>query len=171
MRFPIRKIALLGIFSSIGIITGYIESLLVLPVSIPGVKIGISNCITIILLYLLGPWEALFVLMIRVVLSGALFGSLFSILYSLSGALVSYIIMRILYKCDKLSVYGVSAIGGVFHNIGQLLMAVILVSSIDILYYLPILILAGLIAGVIVGLVSAFVMKRIRLMFIKGDIL
>lgn len=161
MRLPTKNITTLGIMASIGILLGYIESFISLPIRVPGIKLGLSNCITVLVLYLFGPIEAFVVLLVRVLLSGFLFGSGFSIIYSLVGGLFSFFIMFLLYKSDKISIIGLSVLGGVSHNFAQLLLATIVVRSMDALYYLPILIISGIIAGLIVGIVSINLYKRL----------
>lgn len=162
MQSHSKRVALLGILISIGLILGYIESLFILPIKIPGIKFGFSNIITIISFYMYGPIAAILVLVSRVLLSGLLFGNGISIIYSLSGAIFSYLAMLCIYKNSKVSIVGVSIVGGVTHNIGQLLIAMLAVENINILVYLPALIIAGVIAGLFVGIISREVLKRLK---------
>jgi len=165
MQLHSKKIAVLGLLSALGLILGYIESLITIPFRIPGMKLGLSNCITVILLYIYGPLEAVVVLVVRVLLSSLMFGNGFSLLYSISGALFSFLCMRLVYKWDKLSMVGVSILGGVSHNIAQLAVAMFLVRNCDIIAYLPYLIFAGIGAGLIVGFTAVFVSKRTGFLF------
>lgn len=157
-----RRTARLGVLVTLGILFGYIESLISIPIRIPGIKIGISNIVSVVSLYLLGPIDALVVSILRVLLSGILFGSGFSILYSISGAIISFLLMLLAYKLDIFSVIGVSVIGGVAHNIGQLLIACIVVKLPAIMGYTPWLIIFGVVAGLIVGAVSNIIINRLR---------
>lgn len=152
-----KRITYAALLIALGIIFGYIEFLFPLPVGIPGVKLGLSNVITVVCLYLFDPIMALGVLIIRVVLSGMLFGNFFGILYSLAGALVSWFAMTSLKKFDVFSVIGVSVAGGVSHNIGQLIVACLVVSQLKIMFYLPVLLVSGVICGFIVGIVSRII--------------
>lgn len=167
MQLPVKKITFLGLFICIGLILGYLESLIVIPVGVPGVKLGISNIITVITLYLFGPIFSLITLFGRIFLSNLLFGSASSFIYSFSGAIVSFGGMFLLKKCSVFSVYGVSIMGGVLHNLAQLLVASLLVRVPYIFYYLPVLIIAGLAAGCFVGFVSQLLIKRLDRFFLN----
>ncbi len=164
-RFSIRQITSIGIMAAVGIVFGYIEFLLPLPIGIPGVKIGLSNIVTLISLFLLGIPESICILLIRVGLSGLLFGNTFALLYSAAGALVSFCAM-IIIKCTKrFTCVGISVIGGIMHNMGQLFVAAIVVKQIKIVYYLPVLFVAGLITGTIIGIVSAQIIPLVQRVF------
>lgn len=153
-----KKTVLLGFFLTLSMILSYIESVLPLSIGIPGIKLGLPNMAVVVLLYMYGAGEALTVNLLRIVLSGFLFGNLFSIIYSVSGALFGFAIMFFMKKIHYFSIAGVSIGGGVFHNIGQLLIAVLLTRSQAPLYYMPILIVAGAVTGFIIGLVSVRVL-------------
>lgn len=165
MQLHTKRMTLLASLSAIGILLGYLESFIVLPIRIPGIKLGLSNCITIIAIYLFGPVEGLIVLFVRVLLSGLLFGSLFSLIYSLSGALLSFVIMVAIYRNSRISCIGVSVVGGVSHNIAQLIAASVLLESGEIFVYLPVLIIAGVFAGFVVGIISKYLINRINNFF------
>lgn len=157
-----RKIAYLGVFTALAIIFAYVEFLIPINFGLPGIKLGIANVVTVLVIYLYGYKEAFLVSVARIVISAFLFTNAFSLFYSLAGFLVSFIIMIFLIKLDKFSIAGVSIAGGVFHNIGQLIVATIIVNQIKITYYAPILILSGVTTGLIVGLVSGFIYKRVE---------
>ena len=146
---------------ALALIAGYAESLIPVAIAIPGVKLGAANSVVLILLYMVGVKEAFIVNVSRVVLSGFLFGSMSSILYSLSGAVFSLFIMTLLKKTDRFSVSGVSSAGGVFHNIGQLAMAALVLESAAVWYYLPVLIISGSITGLLIGVLTGEIRKRI----------
>ena len=154
-----RRLALMGLLTSLGLIAGYIEFLIPIPLGIPGVKPGLANIVIVWALYTLTPVEALCVNMMRIFLSG--FGNLSMILYSLSGAVVSFLTMLLAKKSGAFSIYGVSMIGGVMHNVGQLFMAMLVLESVNLIYYGPVLLAAGVITGLLIGVVSAEVKKRI----------
>ena len=164
MQSRSKRIAYAGLLTTVGILFGYLENLIVIPIKIPGIKIGISNVVTVVSMYILGPSISLGVLIARVLLSALLFGSGISMLYSLSGALISFIFMYIVYRKDVFSIVGVSVIGGTTHNIAQLLVAVMMLYNGMLLYYIPALLLAGVGAGLIVGFLSKEVTKRLQYM-------
>ena len=157
----IKKTAFCGMILALALIAGYAESLIPVAVAIPGVKLGAANSVVLILLYMVGVKEAYIVNICRVVLSGFLFGSMSSILYSLSGAVLSLTVMTLLKKTDRFSISGVSSAGGVFHNIGQLTMAAIVLETTAVWYYMPILIISGSITGWLIGFLTEEIRKRI----------
>lgn len=156
-----KKAAFLGMFTALALVLGYLESLVPVVPMIPGIKLGLANIVTILVLYRLGWKEASVISLLRVGLSSVLFGNLSVFLYSITGAFLSLVTMILLKKTDKFSPVGVSAAGGVMHNTGQLLMAVLLIENQKILYYFPILAIAGVVSGVLIGLIGAFLHKRL----------
>ena len=137
-----NKTAFLGMMTCLALIFSYVESLIPIPIPIPGIKLGLANLLTVILLYAVGPWEAFAVNVVRVVLSGFLFGSLSAILYSLAGCAVSFLAMAALKKSGRFSAVGVSIAGGSAHNIGQILVAALVLDSVDLFFYAPVLLIA-----------------------------
>ena len=157
------KVAYFGVFTALALIFSYVESLIPIHMGIPGVKLGLANLIIVIALYKMSIKEAYILSVVRIVLAGFMFGNLFAILYSLAGGLLSLTIMCILKKMDKFSIYGVSLAGGVFHNIGQLVMAIIVLESVSIGYYFPVLLISGLVTGFVIGVIANEMIKRIKM--------
>lgn len=166
-----KKIAYVSLLVAIALIFSYVEILIPFNFGIPGVKLGLANVISIISIYLFGPYIALVIVVLRILLSGFLFGNLYSILYSLCGGILSIIVMSVIKKTNKFSIYGVSMCGGVFHNIGQLIVAMITVNQMKISYYGPILIVSGMIMGLLVGFLSNQVLIRLKHMFDSDKII
>lgn len=162
MRLSGKKIAFCGLTLALSLIAGYAESLVLLTAAIPGMKLGAGNSVIVFLLYTVGAKDALLVNICRVFLSGFFFGNLTTILYSLSGALLSLLVMALLKKTDRLSIGGVSMAGGVFHNIGQLLVAYFILETGAVWYYFPVLIVSGTITGFVIGWLAGEICKRIR---------
>lgn len=156
-----ERIARLGLLTALALIASYIEYLIPLPIGIPGVKLGLANLLIVWTLYAVGPREALAVNGVRVLLAGFLFGSLSMILYSLAGAALSFLCMYLAKRSGTFSIIGVSIIGGVTHNIGQLLVAMAVLETGDLLYYGPVLLVAGLLTGLLIGIVAGEVRKRV----------
>ena len=156
-----KKTAFCGLVLALALIAGYAESLIPVAVAIPGIKLGAANSVILILLYMVGVKEACIVNISRVVLAGFLFGSMSSILYSLSGAIVSLFVMTLLKKTDRFSISGVSMAGGVFHNMGQLVMAALVLETSAVWYYFPVLMLSGSITGFLIGFLTEEIRKRI----------
>ena len=157
-----RKVAIFGVFTALALIFSYVELLIPINFGIPGAKLGLANLMTVLVLYKMGIKEALALSVTRIILSGFMFGNLFGILYSLSGGLLSFLVMVLLKKSDRFSVAGVSIGGGTAHNIGQLLVAMVFVQTYQVGYYLPVLLVAGEVTGLLIGLVAKVVLKRIQ---------
>lgn len=156
-----KKVAFCGLILTLSLIAGYAESLLPVFVAIPGIKLGLANSVILLLLYEVGIKEAFAVSITRVLLSGFMFGSMSSILYSLAGALSSLTGMAILKKSDCFSITGVSMAGGVMHNIGQLAVACVVLETTAVWYYLPVLMIAGCVTGLVIGILTGEIQKRI----------
>ena len=157
-----RKIARMGLLTALAFILSYVESLIPAFVAVPGVKMGLANIVVVFALYTLGPGEAAIVSIIRVLLSSLLFGSILSLSYSAAGAVISLLSMIILMKTKIFGVTSVSVTGGVFHNLGQILVACLVLETDVLLYYLPVLILSGTITGAVIGIASSIVIKRLQ---------
>lgn len=155
-----KKIALYGLFLALALVFSYIEQLIPISLGIPGVKLGLANIITMMVLYFTGPGSALMISAIRILLSGLLFGNGFAMVYSAAGALLSIFAMTLLKKTEKFGSVGVSVSGGVFHNVGQIIVAALVLETKALFYYLPVLILSGLGAGIVIGILSGFMIRR-----------
>ena len=156
MKKKTERITRLGFLTAVGLIASYIELLVPVPLGVPGVKLGLANMVIVWALYMLGPLEALLVNGMRILLSGFLFGNLSMILFSLSGALVSFLGMWLVKRSEKFGVVGVSVVGGVMHNVGQLLVAVFVLETTGLL-------VAGVITGMLIGVITVEVLKRVRI--------
>lgn len=154
-----KRTAKLGFLLALALILSYVESLIPFTFGIPGIKLGLPNLIVLLLLYggktsMTGARDALLVNCLRIVLSGFLFGSLFAILYAMAGAVFSFTAMVIAKRCRCFSMAGVSVLGGVFHNVGQTVVAILVVETYAVLYYLPVLIVAGVVTGAVLGILG-----------------
>ncbi len=156
-----KKVAVMAMCIALAMILSYLESLIP-SLGVPGVKLGLANLAVVFALYKLGWKESAGISLLRVFLVSLLFGHAASLAYSASGAVLSMAGMILLKKTDKLSCVAVSVIGGVLHNIGQILMAWVLMGA-NVVWYLPVLILSGTTAGVAIGIVSAILVKRVKL--------
>lgn len=157
---PTDKIAKMGLLICLGMIFSYIETLIVLVPSVPGIKIGLSNALVILLLYSYGVTYCILFQFCRILLSSILFGNLFGCLFSLAGAGISLLMMYLLKKVKWMDVPGNSLFGGIFHNIAQLFVAYVLVQNISVFYYLPVLLLSGALSGYTIGWIGEFILKR-----------
>ena len=156
-----RRVALTGLLAALALIFSYVEVLVPFNAGVPGIKLGLANLVPLIILYRLDARYAFAANLIRVFLAGLLFSGMFAALYSLAGSVTSFIVMYLLKKTRLFSVIGVSTAGGVFHNIGQLCVAILAISGPQLIHYLPVLIISGMIAGIIVGIGATVLLDRI----------
>lgn len=157
------RVAVFGVFTALALIFSYVELLIPINFGIPGAKLGLANLVIIIVLYKTDWKEALLLSVVRIVLAGFLFGNLFGILYSLAGGILSLAVMALLKRSGAFSIIGVSMAGGVSHNVGQLIMAMLVVETYAVGYYLPVLLIAGLITGTLIGIAGREMLKRLDL--------
>ncbi len=161
MKKNSKAIAFIGLFTALAMIMAYIEVLIppIFP-AVPGIKMGLPNIIIVFLLYRCGPKAAIAVSLLRVVLVTALFGNATAFLFSFAGSVLSLLIMIIMRRLNLLSAVGVSITGGVAHNVGQIAMAILLLDTLEIGYYLVVLTVTGIIAGIVIGLCGSILIKK-----------
>ena len=157
-----NKVATFGLLIALAFIFSYIETLIPLPIPIPGIKIGLANMVVVIAFMKLGDKDALILSLLRIILVSFTFGNLFSMVYSLSGGILSWLFMLIGKKTKKFSLVGISVLGGVFHNIGQIIVAIIVVENTKIAYYLPLLLVSGLITGALIGALASLILEHLK---------
>ena len=155
-----KKLTALALLTTTAMILSYVESLLP-SVGVPGVKLGLANIAVIFALFRLGGKSALAVSLVRVFMVTMLFGSMSALLYSLAGAALSLGVMALLRRTDRFSTVGVSVAGGVAHNAGQILMAMLLLGTARLAYYYPILVISGVAGGIFTGLAAALLIRRV----------
>ena len=155
-----RRVAFLGLFIALAMILSYVESLIPPLVAVQGVKIGLPNLVIMFMLYRIGSREAITVSLIRVVLVSLLFSSAMSMAYGLAGAALSLTGMMLLRKTNLFSCITVSVVGGVLHNIGQIAVAILITGTKQLVLYLPVLLISGVIAGVAIGICAGLLIKR-----------
>lgn len=155
-----KKIAYVGLLIALAFVFSYVEFLIPVNIGVPGAKLGLANLAIIVALYTLGERDAFLLSVIRILLVGFTFGNMASMLYSLAGGILSFTAMVLAKKMKLLSLTGVSVLGGVFHNVGQIIVAILVVETASLIYYLPVLLLAGTLSGVAIGVLGAMVTKR-----------
>ena len=172
-----KKLAQLGLFLALALILAYVESLIPFSFGIPGIKLGLPNLIVVLLLCSesvdrsngdqrdfvsdtswSGAKEACLINTVRIILSGFLFSNLYAILYALAGAVLSFTAMLIGRRMRCFSMIGISVLGGVFHNIGQIIVAMIVVETVYVGYYVPVLIAVGTVTGAVLGIAAMEIM-------------
>ena len=156
-----KKITVLSLCTALAMIMSYIEGLF--PAFwVPGVKVGLPNIIIIFILYRIGTKEAIAVSLVRIFLNTLLFGNPLTLIYSLAGGILSIICMILLKKSQIFSQLGISVVGGITHNVGQIIVACIIMETAQISLYLPVLIITGILAGICVGLAGSLLVNRIK---------
>ena len=158
-----RRVSSGAMLVALAMIFSYVESLIPINLGVPGIKLGVANLVTVTGLYILAPMEVLLVVILRVLLVGFMFGNGMSILYSLAGAALSMTVMTLMLKKTSFSLIGVSVAGGVSHNIGQLIIAMLIVQNASVFVYAPALLVAGIAAGVVIGGLTNEILKRVHL--------
>ena len=156
-----KKVAFLGMCIALSMILSFVESQIPPLMAVPGVKMGLPNIVMVFMLYKIGAKDTAIVSILRVILVGILFGTPLSMIYSLVGAALSLIGMILLKKTNLFAPITVSVAGGILHNIGQIATACIVMETAQIAYYLPVLLISGTIAGILIGLTSAMILKRL----------
>lgn len=147
-----KRITYTGMFVAIAMVFSYLESMIPVNIAVPGIKLGLANMVTIVVMYRLRISDAWIVSLVRVVLSSLLFGNMTVMVYSMAGAVLSLLVMTLCRKKDLFGLLGTSILGGVSHNAGQIAMAALLMKSGNIMLYMPVLCISGTIAGVCIGL-------------------
>lgn len=163
------KVASYGLFIALAFVFSYVEFLIPIPFTMPGMKLGLANLVIIIAMYGIGIKEALVLSIMRILLVGFTFKDPSSLLFSFAGGLLSWLLMAICKKTKLFSMLGVSIVGGIAHNIGQIIVAIIYVNNTSLLYYLPFLMISGVVSGTLIGILGALTIKRLNKYFDKWN--
>lgn len=153
------QVAFYGVFVALAFVFSFVEVLIPISLGIPGIKLGLANIVVLTALYAMGPRDAFFISCVRVILVGFTFGNMASLLYSLAGGLLSWLVMCLLKKIKGFSMIGVSLAGGISHNIGQISVAALMLKTTSVIYYLPVLLIAGTITGILIGILGGMLLK------------
>ncbi len=157
-----QRLTRLALLTALALIIFIVEAQIPPLTAIPGVKLGLANIITLMTLYEFGPKDALMVLLVRIFLGSVFSGQMLMLLFSLAGGLLCYAVCALLYRHVPLKrLWLLSMIGAVCHNIGQILAAILVLGTVDVLWYLPVLVLSGLVSGCFTGLVASALLARL----------
>ena len=159
---PGRRVALDGILVALAMIFSYMETFIPFNFGVPGIKLGLANLVVLLGLTFLPAVDVLLISLVRILLSSLLFGNVMSLWYSLAGGLLSFVAMYLLSRRDDVSLIGMSMTGGVLHNVGQVITAAIVVRTLQLAGYLPVLLVAGLVTGAIIGTLAKLLMPRVQ---------
>lgn len=167
-RMDTKRLALSSLLLSIALVLGFVESLIPIAPGIPGIKLGLSNVTLLIALYMLGNVNAFALMGLKVMLSGLLFGGVSAMMYGLAGGVLSMLGMISVRKIKGVSVIGVSVVGAVLHNVGQVGLAMLIVKLDQLLYYMAILMLVGVGTGILTGTAAMYAMRSLKGPWAKG---
>lgn len=166
-----QQLAAIGMLSALALVLSFLESLIPFQPGLPGIKLGLANLVIVFALYRMNVHSALLINTVRILLAGLLFSGLFGLLYSAAGAAASLTAMTLLLQINRkreqagksilFSIFGVSMTGGVFHNLGQLLVAILFFSSLNLIYYLPVMIISGIVMGLINGMIARLLLQKL----------
>ena len=170
MRAATQKVAFLGLCTAVALVLAYVELLLPpLFAAVPGIKLGLPNIVIVFILYRFGLRYAATVSLVRILAVTLLFGNPMTLAYSIAGAVLSLAVMSLLKKINFLSTVGVSVAGGVFHNVGQILVAMLLLRTAELGYYLIVLSVTGTISGILIGLCGGILVYRLKSKNLSGN--
>ena len=157
------RVALSGLLTSLMLVFGLIERQFPLPIPVPGIKLGLANSVLLYSLYMLGIRQSIVLMLLKALLSWLIYMNLSAMLYSLAGGILSLLAMILIMRVKGVSIIGVSAIGAVFFNVGQILMAVAILHTPQLIVtYLPILMISGVLTGVLTGIIARMVMNHLK---------
>lgn len=160
---PARRAALMGVLTALALVAGYLEVLVPLPVSVPGVKLGLGNAVVLFALVRLGARPAGLLMLAKVLCSTLLFANPQMLAFSLAGGVLSWAVMALAHRSGLFSVVAVSVLGGIAHNAGQLVAVALLLSVQVALVNVPVLAIAGAVSGAVIGVVVSSVLRRVRI--------
>lgn len=161
----IKRLCVYGLLIALAFVLSYVETLIpmaALGIVVPGIKIGLANVVVMVALYTLGARDAFILSLVRILLVGFTFGNTVSMIYSLGGGILSYLVMVLLKKAKVFQMITVSIAGGIFHNVGQILMAMLVLENAGVAAYLPVLFVSGTVTGLLIGLLGGEIAKRIH---------
>lgn len=164
MESRIRELTQTGLLISVALAAAYLESLLPVFVAVPGIKLGLANAVVMLVLYKKNLRSAVLVSGVRIILAAALFSGMFTMIYSLAGAVLSLGVMVLLKRTNLFSTVGVSVAGGVMHNVGQILVAMVVIENQKMLYYLPFLMVSGVVSGIVIGIITGMLIQKMPLL-------
>jgi heptaprenyl diphosphate synthase len=157
-----KRISFIALSIALAFVLSFVESVVPLNLGIPGVKLGLANLVVLSAIYMLPKRDAFFISMVRILLSGLIFSGAFSLLFSFAGGILSFVVMVLAQKNKHLSILGVSVLGATVHNVAQILVAAIVVKTYRLIYYLPVLLISGVIAGIVVGIICGIIVNRLQ---------
>ena len=164
MKLTVRQVTLCAMLTALALALSWVERFLPLSllIPLPGIKLGLANIVTLFALYALGPAQALIILLSRCFLGAVFAGNLNALLYSLLGGIAAMLVMIVLSRSVRLSVYGVSVGGAAAHNCGQIAAAILTLGTAAPLTYLPVLLVSAVFSGILTGYLSSLLFRALE---------
>ncbi len=156
-----RKLTIYALLIAAALVLSYIESIIPTFFAVPGMKLGLTNIVIVVALYKMNRKSALLINFARVILATAMFGNMASFAYSIGGAMLSLTVMILVKRLGRFSIIAVSACGGIAHNLGQIIVAMILLSTYQVGYYMIVLWFTGIVSGLFIGIISGLIVERL----------
>jgi heptaprenyl diphosphate synthase len=162
--YELKRAVIIAMFAAVAVVLGIVESLIPISISIPGAKLGLGNIMVITCLIFFSGKDAWMLIILKTILTSFILGTFSTFIFSFFGATFSFLVMYAMLRLGKnqFSLIGVSVVGGITHNIGQLLAASLVLGTTGIFYYLPVLFIAGVVTGIFVGLSSRYLVSSLR---------
>lgn len=158
-----RKVTIFGLLTGVALVLGYFEQFIPIASTLPGIKLGLANTVLLYAIYMMSSKNSFSLMFLKVILSGLLFAGLSSTIYSFAGGLLSLIMMLIIKRLPGVSIIGVSIVGAVFHNAGQILAAAMIVQNMGVFLYLPVLLISAVITGILTGIIAKYVLRGLSI--------
>lgn len=158
----VRWLTRMALLTAVAVVLGYIERLIPMPGSIPGIKLGLANTVLLYAIYLLDAKSAFVLMVLKVGLSGLLYGGVSAMMFSFGGGLCSLVMMLLVKKLGGVSIIGVSVVGAVFHNVGQTAVAAFMVNTAALMGYVPFLLVAAVVTGVLTGIAAKYAIQGLK---------
>ena len=167
-----QKLTFISVLVAQALVLHIFERMIPVPFISPGAKLGLSNIITVIALYTLGFKDTFMIILVKIILAALLVSSISGLLYSLSGGMLSFIAMYFIKQAgkDNISIIGVSIVGAFFHNVGQIIIAALVIQNINMVLYFPVLAIAGIGTGFFVGVTSYYLLELLKKLPIYGEL-
>lgn len=158
----VRWLTRMALLTAVAVVLGYIEHLIPMPGSIPGIKLGLANTVLLYAIYLLDAKSAFLLMVLKVGLSGLMYGGVSAMMFSFGGGLCSLVMMLLMKKLGGVSIIGVSVVGAVFHNVGQTAVAALMVNTAALMGYVPFLLVAAVVTGVLTGIAAKYAIQGLK---------
>lgn len=153
----------MGLLTALALILFTVEAQIPAPVPIPGIKLGLSNIITVYAMFCLGPRDTMLILLTRIFLGSVFSGQMMTLFYSFSGGMLCYAVMLLMRKLvTEQQIWVCSVLGAMAHNVGQIIAAILIARTPELIVYLPVLLISGIVTGAFTGICAQLIVRRLK---------